>query len=303
MPADDFLAAYQWNLRPRNPARPEEFREWPGGARMALYVIVLHEWESVPFHRSRPMPANAHHKFDFLALGGREYGARSGVWRLLDVLDKHGVKATMVASGLVAEVFPESLRAACGRGHEIAAHQWDQAVFPFMFQSREEERASLVKTRQALEQASGARIVGYMSPGPRPTPHTLELIAELDLRWTADYVDADIPYVISVNGKRIVSVGYAVPGFIDAELMPLGAARALEEMKFAFDAVYEESKRQPMKFCYAVHTHWGGSAGMARMLDEFLAHARARPGVWLARCVDLAEFWARLPQPRSSSTD
>ena len=72
-------------------------------------LILLHEWESVPAPGRQPMPKDAHHKFDYLALGTREYGARSGVWRLLDVLDRHAVKATVIASGLVAELFPESV--------------------------------------------------------------------------------------------------------------------------------------------------------------------------------------------------
>ena len=45
---------------------------------------------------------------DFMALGAREYGANFGIWgRLLDVLDKHGVKATVITSGLMAELFPK----------------------------------------------------------------------------------------------------------------------------------------------------------------------------------------------------
>ena len=94
--SDEFLTSYkttyQWNHRPQNPQRPDWFRAWPNGARMALQIDVLHEWETVPWHRSRPMPATSHHKFDFMSLGAREYGARHGIWRLLDVLDRHGVK-------------------------------------------------------------------------------------------------------------------------------------------------------------------------------------------------------------------
>lgn len=290
--SDNFLDAYQWNIRPQHPSRPAWFRDWPGGARTAVVVIVLNEWESNPWHRSRPMPTNYHYKFDALALGGREYGAKHGVWRLLDVLDSHGVKSTMVANGLVAELFPDTVRAAKERGHEVAAHQWDQSVFPYMFQSREEERASLVRTLDALQRVTGEPVQGYMSPGPRPTPCTLELLAELDLRWTCDYVDSDIPYVLTVNDKRIVSVGYCTPGCLDFELLAHGAVPGLAELKNSFDAVYEESKRHPMKFCYAVHTHWGGTPGMARMLDGFLAYARSHEDVWFARCIDVAEFWA-----------
>ena len=291
MVPDDFRNAYQWDIRPQHPSRPAWFREWPGGARIAVVVIVLNEWESVPWHRSRLMPTTYHYKFDFLALGGREYGAKHGIWRLLDVLDSHGIKSTMVANGLVAELFPKTVLAAKERGHEVAAHQWDQSVFPYMFQSREEERASLVRTLDAIEKVTGERPVGYMSPGPRPTPCTLELLAELDLRWTSDYVDSDIPCVLQVQGKRIVSVGYCTPGCLDSELLAHGAVQGLAELKNAFDAVYEESKQHPMKFCYAVHSHWGGTPGMARMFDAFLAYVRSHQGIWYPRCIDVAEFW------------
>ena len=291
MVADDFRSAYQWDIRPQHPSRPAWFREWPGGARIAVVVIVLNEWESNPWHRSRTMPTTYHHKFDFLALGGREYGVKHGIGRILDVLDSHGVKSTMVANGLVAELFPETVRAAKERGHEVAAHQWDQSVFSYMFKSRDEERAALVRTLDALESVTGERPHGYLSPGPRPTPCTLELLADLDLRWTGDYVDSDLPCVLQVDGKRIVSVGYCTPGCSDFELLAHGAVQGLAELKYTFDAVYEESKQHPMKFCYAVHGNWGGTPGMARMFDGFLAYARGHEGVWFPRCIDVAEFW------------
>ena len=289
---DAFLDAYQWDRRPQNPTRPDWFTAWPDGARMALQVIVLHEWESVPWHRSRPMPADAHHKFDFMSLGGREYGARHGIWRLLDVLHRNEIKGTIVTNGLAAELFPEPVRAAHERGHEIAAHQWDQTVFPPMFRSRDEERSALVRTMEVLEKATGERTLGYMSPGPRPTPHTLELLAELGFVWTCDYVDSDIPYTISVDGRQIVSISYATPGTIDFDLMSRGLVQRLEELKYMFDAAYAESEHHPMKFCYAVHTHWGGNVGMARVLDEFLAYVRGLKDVWFPRHIDVAEFWA-----------
>ena len=39
---------YQWNLRPQAPQRPAGFGAWPGGARLAVQLIMLHEWESTP---------------------------------------------------------------------------------------------------------------------------------------------------------------------------------------------------------------------------------------------------------------
>ena len=200
----DFAQAYQWNYRPQNPQRPDWFKEWPGGARMAVMLIVLNEWESVPAP-VRPMPSGAYHTFDTLALGTREYGARYGVRRVLDVLDRHNVKASVVTSGLVAELFPDSVRDVSARGHEVATHGWDQVMHPPVYETRAQEQDSVVKSVSSLERVTGKPIVGYMSQGPRPTPNTLEMCADLGFVWTADYSDSDIPYLIDVNGKKIVS--------------------------------------------------------------------------------------------------
>jgi hypothetical protein len=109
--------------------------------------------------------------------------------------------------------------------------------------------------------------------------------------WTSDYVDCDFPYVISRNDRRIVAISYATPGYTDGDLSSRGIIQGLAEIKYAFDATFEESKRHPMKFCYAIHPHVSGTVGMARLLDDFLAHVRSRGEVWFPTCGDIAEFW------------
>lgn len=286
----DFAEAYQWNYRPHDPKRPDWFKEWPGGARMAVMLIVLHEWESVPTP-IRPMPQGAHHTFDYLSLGTREYGARFGIRRILDVLDRHGVKASVVTSGLVAELFPDSVRDVGARGHEVATHGWDQTKHPPVYETRADEQDSVVKSVSALERVTGKPIVGYMSQGPRPTPNTLDMCAELGFVWTADYADSDVPYTIDVNGKKIVSVGYTMPNYTDNDLARLGTAAGLPQLKDAFDVAYEESRHHPMKFCYACHVHVTGRPAMSKLLDRFLDYARRHEGVQFYRCIDVANFW------------
>lgn len=287
---EGITAPYQWQYRPRLPERPPWFTAWPNGGRMAVSVTILHEWESVP-RPIRPMPSNTAQNFDYLALGAREYGARFGFPRLLDVLDRHGVKATVICSGLVAELFPESVKDAQRRGHEIATHQWDQAIHPPVFGTREEERASLDRALAALERVTGEKTLGYMSQGPRPTINTLDLVAERGFVWTCDYSDSDIPYTIDVGGRKIVSVGYSMPAYVDVDLVPLGTRGALHQLTDEFDAMWEEAARHPMKFRYTIHTHVGGRPGMAKVLDSFLSHAKAREGVWFCRSIDMARFW------------
>ncbi|MBI2918971.1 MAG: polysaccharide deacetylase family protein [Chloroflexi bacterium] len=285
---------YQWDYRPKDVRRPGWFIQWPGGAQLAVTIKIMLEWESLPrpgVTGGRGMPAGSHHKEDYLALSIREYGFKAGVWRLMDMLDRQGVKATVMMSGLSAELWPDTAREIKRQGHEIATHGWDQAIHPPTFKSREEEREALLKSVAAIEKAAGERPYGYMSPGPRPTPNTLEILAEEGFLWDGDYNDADIPYIINVKGRKLVSVGYVRPAYTDNDVLPLGLAGALQQLKDEFDAHYEESARHPMKFIYSMHAHNGGRPGAARVAEKFIEYAKGQPGVWFARCLDMANFW------------
>lgn len=292
----DLASAYHWNYRPQSPRRPDWFTQWPGGNRIAVTINIMHEWASVPTSRAvrktsmRPMPPGTDWT-DFLGLGPREYGANFGFWRLLEVLDKCGVKATVITSGLMAEIFPETLKEARQRGHEVASHHWDQSIFPVEYGTREEEREAMLKSIAAIERATGERPLGYMSSGPRPSPYTLELCASLGFKWNGDYCDSDIPYIIDVNGNKLVSVGYVLPAYTDNDILPLGLAGGLEQLKDEFDAHYEEAGRHPMKFRYALHNFYGGRPGPAKVFEKFMEYVKSHSGVWFCRCIDIAEYW------------
>jgi peptidoglycan/xylan/chitin deacetylase (PgdA/CDA1 family) len=229
---------------------------------------------------------------DFLALGAREYGANFGFRRLLEVLDKFDVKATVLASGLTAKLFPETLKEATARGHEVACHHWDQSKHPYEYTTLEDERDAILQSVEAIESATGIRPLGYMSPGPRPSPFTLEICASLGFHWNGDYCDSDVPYILNVNGRKLVSLGYVRPGYTDNDLLPLGLSGALEQLKDEFDAHYEESARHPMKFRYAMHNFTGGRPGLAKVFENFLDYAKSHRGVWFCRCMDMAQFWS-----------
>ena len=289
---------YQWRYRPQQVERPAWFKSWPGGKRLAVGIKMMHEWQSMPSGAARHgLSSHATRPYDYLSLAAREYGFKAGVGRLMDVLDKHGVKATAMVSGLAAELWPDSVRAVKARGHEIATHQWDQSVTPPLYKSRDEERAFLQKSMAAIQRVTGERPTGYFSPGPRATENTLEVIADEGFVWTGDYQDCDIPYLIDVNGRKMVSVGFVRPAYTDNDLTPLGLAGGLRQLIDAFDATYEESARHPMKFAYGVHTHISGGPGMARLLDRFLGHVKRRRGVWFCTAMEMARFWLEKEAP------
>jgi polysaccharide deacetylase family protein (PEP-CTERM system associated) len=79
--------------------------------------------------------------------------------RTLDLLDEYGVRATFFCLGWVADTVPEIVRAVAERGHEVASkgyyHRDIQQLAPSEF------RDDLARAREAIERASGRRVVGY----------------------------------------------------------------------------------------------------------------------------------------------
>ncbi|MEO1014169.1 MAG: XrtA system polysaccharide deacetylase [Pseudomonadota bacterium] len=83
--------------------------------------------------------------------------------RALDLFDRTGTKATFFALGWIAEREPGLIREIVARGHELASHGYDHAkVFD---QSPERFRDDVARAKGILEDATGARVIGYRAPG------------------------------------------------------------------------------------------------------------------------------------------
>lgn len=94
---------------------------------------------------------------------GYESRVKRNFYTLLDLFDETHTKATCFFLGWVAERFPEIVREACQRGHEIASHGYcHQLVYT---QHRYEFFQDIKKTKELLEDISGQAVTGYRSPG------------------------------------------------------------------------------------------------------------------------------------------
>jgi polysaccharide deacetylase family protein (PEP-CTERM system associated) len=93
-----------------------------------------------------------------------EYAARmeSATRRLLDQLATARVVATFYVVGEIAKSHPQLVRDIHAAGHEVGSHSWDhRRVHRFTPDTfREDARTS----KDALEQASGAPVVGFRAP-------------------------------------------------------------------------------------------------------------------------------------------
>ncbi len=77
----------------------------------------------------------------------------------LDLLDQMGVKATFFSLGWIADHQPDVIKEVVLRGHEIASKGYFHRSISQM--SPEEFREDVIRSRNALERASGIEVRGY----------------------------------------------------------------------------------------------------------------------------------------------
>ena len=88
---------------------------WPNGARIA--VVLTSEYE--PVYEIKPLAGG---QPNYRQMAEMRYEATRGIWRILDVLKRHGVVSTFFVNGATAKEYPESVKAIATQGHEVAAH-------------------------------------------------------------------------------------------------------------------------------------------------------------------------------------
>lgn len=146
----------------------------PGALAGALTVDV-EEW----FHVENLRPAAPPDSWP-----GLESRVEAQVERLLDLFDRHGARATFFVLGWVAERRPELVRRIAERGHELASHGHGHRHLGEL--EREAFRADLVRSRAAIEDASGLPVRGYRAPTWSVTPRTawaLDVLVEEGFAW------------------------------------------------------------------------------------------------------------------------
>ncbi|MCC6531094.1 MAG: polysaccharide deacetylase family protein [Burkholderiales bacterium] len=280
--------------------------QWPDGARLAVQVTINYE-EGAEYSlldgdprreatgdMTSPIPLDQR---DLINESFFEYGSRVGVWRLLDLLDKHRIKCTFLACGLALERNAQLAGEITKRGHEPAGHgyRWEE----HHRMTRGEERAAIAKAVTALERMTGERPLGWM-PRYGPSIHTRELLAEEGgfIYDSCHAINDDVPYYVAVAGKPWLVVPYA--NDVNDGRAFRGGGGGPDDfhamMRYTFDTLYEESARQTKMMSIGLHCRVGGRPAIARVIDRFLGYARARPDVWFARRIDIARWWLQHAQ-------
>jgi peptidoglycan/xylan/chitin deacetylase (PgdA/CDA1 family) len=269
---------------------PREW-EWPDRAKIAMSVGIAFEAFE---RRSQFSTESGPNKVDYFSLSYAEYGAKSGVWRLLDLMDELGLKASFSTNGLAAERHPNVMRELGAAGHEVVGHGWvNDELHSDDDPDREVEQ--IKRCVAALSQSSGMRPVGWTSPGSVGSKNTLDFLRQEGFIWNGDDASDDLPFLTATQYGPIVTMPRTnIP---QNDLIMWVAPRNppsvfYESFRDTFDQLYAEGANGSPKWIeMTLHCHMAGRPTLIPTIRKCVAYARQHQGVWFARKRDIAE-WA-----------
>jgi peptidoglycan/xylan/chitin deacetylase (PgdA/CDA1 family) len=291
---------YDWS--PLNATRA--VLRWPENARVALCVIVTlehMEWSRPPDSYQVPNIAGGYGQSPFpdvTAWSHREYGHRVGIFRVLQVLDKYGIKPTIAMDALTAENYPFLVRHCLERGDEIIGHGISVNRMITSRMSEQEERDYIQTSLQALTRATGKTPVGWLGPESGESTRTPQLLAELGLRYVCDWVNDEQPYLLKVPQGELYALPIALPVDDINALWDrrIDIDRYREMIKETFDTLYDEGATNGRLLVLHLHPWLIGQPFRIGCLDAALGHIMQRQDVWAATGSEIID-WYRSNRP------
>jgi polysaccharide deacetylase family protein (PEP-CTERM system associated) len=143
--------------------------------------------------------------------------------RLLDVLDRHAVKATFFVQGMVAEAFPQMVRSLVDEGHEVQAHGYSHR--PLHQMAPTQLRDELERSKKTVEDAAGMPVTAFRAQDFSIVERNLwalETLAEVGFEIDSSIFPMrsrhygianwrrDPHYLVMESGARILEVPVAV---------------------------------------------------------------------------------------------
>ena len=251
---------------------PEPTLTWPGGKLMCCTFRVAYE----AFRKSGRFKHTSKLDVNVASISHANYGGSVGIWRLMDIFERNQIRATIGANGLAVEKWPDTVKEAHARGHEIASHGMTND-YHLTDLTPEQQKEEIRNCTRVITECVGTRPVGWAGQGNMHTVETLGVLANEGYRWFGDAFDDDVPYVAEVGGKRIAVIpklNYAN----DWRAWSGGLGNAttfFEGFKTSFDFMYQEALRgRPGAMDVIVHAELGGRPNLACAFEEMIKYCK-----------------------------
>lgn len=279
--------AYDWW-----PYRDRPKIEWPGGAKLAFWVAPNIEYYELDAPHNamrkawpRPFP-------DVEAYGTRDYGNRVGHWRLMELLDRFRIRGSVSLNVALLQHHPEIIESCVERDWEFYSHGVYNTRFVYGM-SADDEREIIRESIDSVQQATGQRIAGWLSPGLTYTERTMDLLGELGLSYTCDLFHDDQVTPVNTLAGRLCSVPYSLEynDSIAFQLNQISPRHYAEILRSGFDRLYAEGNVSGTVMCIPLHAYLLSHPYRMECFAEVLDYITGHDNVWVTTGREIAQYW------------
>ncbi len=276
------------------PKRPK--LNWPRNARVAFYVVLhLEYYELLPpdgiVKDSRFTGEFGTYHPDYRTWTQREYGNRTGIFRVLDVLDRYQIRAGVAVNAMAAERYPFLMEQFRKRNYEIIGHGVSANRMISSKMSEAEEKQEIATSLAALEKASGTAPRGWLGQEFGESQRTPKLLADAGFDYVLDWPNDDQPHPMHVgDGRKFVSMPNQ-PEWDDVQqlwLRRINTTRYPDIVGDAFELLHHEGGQV---FNLSIHPWLMGMAHRIKYLDEALRRVERFGNVWHATPGEVAKHY------------
>jgi allantoinase len=267
---------------------------FPNGERLAVMIYV--NVEHAPFGSTAPAhavyPGTMQFSPDILNHGWRDYGNRVGLWRIMQVMDRHGFRGTVNLQSDVCREYPLIIREGNDRNWEWGA-QGDNNTSVTTLMSEEQERAFIQKNVGIIEEATGKRPKGWLSWALAESFNTPDLLAEAGIEYVSNYTHDELPVQMRVKRGSLLTMPYTLEiNDVPAIMVKGTSAEVFGRMiRDQFDVLYEEGKERPRVMSISVHPFISGHPFRMKHIEPALGYIASHAGVWLTTGGEINDWY------------
>lgn len=265
---------------------------WPDGARVAFYIGLNIEHYQVDKPSTSIFAGTASLAPDPLNYGWRDYGVRVGIWRLIETLDRYGMRASVLLNSDCCRHYPQIIQAGRERDWAWLAHGKNNSIYQ-VGMSVDEEHDYLKDVVDTISEATGQSVKGWLGPALTETFETPRLLKELGLTYLLDWCADDQPFPLNIPG--LLSVPYS----IELNDVTMFVGKSLSGEQFyqmvvdQFDQLYADGAQTGRVMALCLHPFIINQPFRHKYLDKALEYIAGHEGVWFTTSDEIAAHYIK----------
>ncbi len=227
-----------------------------------------------------------------------DYGMRAGLPRMIEAIASRGLPASTSFNAGVIQAYPRAAQAMHDAGWEFIGH----GVHPKALNHAAGEESLIVTALDMIQNFTGTRPRGWLSPGLRESFDTPEILKRQGVDYVCDWVVDDVPRWMSTREGPLLSVPYNVE--INDSIIYAIEKHSSPEMLLRLEntlRLFErEAPKHPRVLAIGLHPHLIGVPHRFEYLERMLDLLMKSPQVTFMTGSQIADWYtAQVPPPQA----